>query len=103
MPTTDLDTDIWWQQLIFTYHSATQPTGITYVDGNTADVVGTTQDPMLIVEHHEIFTATPGALQDLRYTYDAVGNITQIEDVSDTLAGSHTYYTYDDLYRLINA
>ena len=31
--------------------SATQPTGVNYVDGRTADVVGTTQDPKLVVVH----------------------------------------------------
>lgn len=32
--------------------SATQPTGITYIDGRTSDVAGTTNDPKLTVEHY---------------------------------------------------
>jgi hypothetical protein len=42
-------------------------------------------------------------LQDISYTYDNVGNITQIQDnVTHQLAKSATYQ-YDDLYRLTNA
>ena len=42
-------------------------------------------------------------LQNLGYTYDAVGNITQIVDRSGTLSAATTTYEYDDLYRLVNA
>ncbi|MDP9316863.1 MAG: FG-GAP-like repeat-containing protein [Chloroflexota bacterium] len=54
--------------------------------------------------------ADPSVVQDLRYTYDPVGNITRIEDSSlqpvfhnnqqVDLVGS---YTYDAIYRLIEA
>ena len=40
--------------------------------------------------------------QDLNYTYDNAGNITQIMDASNTASAKTVNYTYDDLYRLIN-
>jgi YD repeat-containing protein len=48
-------------------------------------------------------TPFSGVLQDISYTYDAVGNITQIVDHSDTGAGKTVLYGYDDLYRLTSA
>lgn len=49
-------------------------------------------------------------LQDLRYTYDPVGNITEIEDraIPTVFFGNHqieprSEYTYDALYRLVEA
>lgn len=49
-------------------------------------------------------------LQDLRYTYDPVGNITEIEDraIPTIFFGNHqiaprSQYTYDALYRLVEA
>ncbi len=53
---------------------------------------------------------TPCGLQNLHYTYDPVGNITQIrDDAQDRIFHSNTYvlpgaeYRYDALYRLIAA
>ncbi len=42
-------------------------------------------------------------IQDITYTYDAVGNITQIADTSNTQARNTTAYAYDTLYRLTSA
>jgi RHS repeat-associated protein len=42
-------------------------------------------------------------VQDLNYTYDLIGNITQIVDVSATNTRKTTVYGYDDLYRLTSA
>jgi len=49
-------------------------------------------------------------LQDLKYWYDAVGNITTQKDdavqtiyFNNTIVDAHNYYTYDALYRLIKA
>lgn len=43
--------------------SATAPSGITYVDGRTADVAGTTEDPKLVVNHAAAVEANnPGKL-----------------------------------------
>jgi len=44
-----------------------------------------------------------GIIQDISYTYDAVGNITQITDHSDNGAAKTVLYGYDDLYRLTSA
>ena len=41
--------------------------------------------------------------QDLAYTYDNIGNITQVIDNSDTDSKKISNYVYDDLYRLISA
>ncbi|MFA5933696.1 MAG: FG-GAP-like repeat-containing protein [Candidatus Paceibacterota bacterium] len=41
-------------------------------------------------------------LQDLNYTYDNVGNITQIIDSSNTNGAKTSVFAYDDLYRLIS-
>jgi len=42
-------------------------------------------------------------IQDITFTYDKVGNITQINDVSQTGAGKRVDYGYDDLHRLTSA
>ena len=52
----------------------------------------------------------PGTIQDLRYTYDPVGNITRIEDdaLKTVFHGNQQIdaaceYTYDPVYRLVEA
>ena len=47
--------------------------------------------------------ASSAVLQDLNYSYDAVGNITQILDLSGTNSAASTSYQYDNLYRLTRA
>jgi RHS repeat-associated protein len=42
-------------------------------------------------------------LQDMNYTYDDVGNITQLFDTSSTTAQKTVLFEYDDLYRLTQA
>jgi RHS repeat-associated protein len=54
------------------------------------------------------FTATPPIqqgtkIQDVSYTYDAVGNITKVIDTSNTSTAKTVSYEYDDLNRLISA
>lgn len=44
-----------------------------------------------------------GHIQDLAYTYDAVGNITQMVDASFGVTAKTAVYTYDALYRLLLA
>lgn len=48
-------------------------------------------------------SAESNVLQDITYTYDAVGNITKITDVSGTQAAKVVLFGYDDLYRLTTA
>lgn len=57
-----------------------------------------------------ILTQKSGTLQDLNYTYDAVGNITQVNDAAvltifynNTAIDAVSDYTYDSLYRLLVA
>jgi RHS repeat-associated protein len=45
-------------------------------------------------------TTSPTVLQDISYSYDAVGNITAITDRSPTGAAKTVAFTYDDLNRL---
>lgn len=67
-----------------------------------AERTGTTNDPMLVVEH-SVYSVPASVLQDLRYSYDVVGNITQVLDLSGTNSYASTSYQYDNLYRLIRA
>lgn len=48
-------------------------------------------------------SGTSDVIQDISYTYDAVGNITKITDVSGTQAAKVVLFGYDDLYRLTTA
>ena len=53
---------------------------------------------------NKITTVAGGSrAQDLSYTYDAVGNITQLQDNSNTNSKKTVAYTYDDLNRLLSA
>lgn len=52
----------------------------------------------------------PGPLQDLSYTYDAVGNVTRIDDAAqqtvffdNQVVSASCDYTYDVIYRLVRA
>ena len=78
-------------------------------DFYAADQTGTTNAPVLVIEHSASggsgTPSSPGIIQSLNYTYDTIGNITQIVDISTTTAGAAatTTYTYDDLYRLLSA
>ncbi len=42
-------------------------------------------------------------IQDLNYTYDSIGNITKLVDVSQTATAKTLDYTYDKLSRLLSA
>ncbi|OGG44149.1 hypothetical protein A2841_00385 [Candidatus Kaiserbacteria bacterium RIFCSPHIGHO2_01_FULL_48_10] len=44
-----------------------------------------------------------GGIQNMRFTYDAVGNITQVSETSGSGLGRVVVYGYDDLYRLTSA
>ena len=48
-------------------------------------------------------TSASNALQNISYTYDAIGNITQVKDLSGFGGDKTVQYTYDDLYRLLTA
>ena len=64
-------------------------TTYTYADANTG---------CPLTNNYRLCTITTGSLQDLTYTYDAVGNVVTI---TDTVVGPATQtFGYDDLHRL---
>jgi RHS repeat-associated protein len=73
-----------------------------FITGYLAQEVGTDRDPKLVVVHATAPAPVP-TLQNMTFTYDAVGNITKIIDASNTMAAKTAVYTYDDLYRLTSA
>lgn len=81
------------------------PTGaigeITFTNGvvttNTFDI----NEAYLLTSKSTVKDTTD--LQDLTYTYDNVGNITNIADASDTDGAKNSAFAYDDLYRLTTA
>ncbi len=54
---------------------------------------------IVVIHPHNTFLN----LQDLNYTYDNNGNITQVVDTSDTAGAKTVTYTYDDLNRMLSA
>ena len=84
----------------FTYHSTNPPSDPLVVDATLTSrrmsLYGTYTADEVEGEPSQVF-------QKLNYTYDDVGNITQITDYSDTGTGKIAQYTYDDLHRLTNA
>ena len=79
--------------------SATLANGVTFAASESS---GATSDPVLSVTYTLGGTPQSATLQDLTYTYDALGNITSIADVSDTNTQKTTTYVYDDLSRLLS-
>jgi YD repeat-containing protein len=90
------------------YNAKGQRERIAY--GNGA-VTRYTYDPLTFRLTRLRTTRTGGdVLQDLRYTYDPAGNITHIRDdaqqtiyFNNSVVEPHAEYTYDALYRLIEA
>jgi RHS repeat-associated protein len=89
----------------FTSSSATTSQyNILYI--RSSEFSGTASDPYLDITYtqkSENTTTLPSTIQDLNYSYDAVGNITNIIDASDVDSAKTTDYVYDDLYRLTSA
>jgi len=90
------------------YNAKGQRERIEY--GNGA-VTSYTYDPLTFRLTRLTTTRSGGdRLQDLRYTYDPAGNITHIRDeaqqtvyFNNAVAEPHAEYTYDAIYRLIEA
>ena len=90
------------------------PTGLLTAAGGTTTTVGSstiqtfTSNGTFQVLSTASTTATTTtvythAIQDLNYTYDPVGNITQIVNAANNLTAGTTTYTYDNLNRLLSA
>lgn len=62
----------------------------------TSEYAGEVYDPYIEIT----YTETSETVQDFTYNYDAVGNITEIIDASDTDTAKLIEYVYDDIYRL---
>ncbi|MEN9558026.1 MAG: hypothetical protein RL141_395, partial [Candidatus Parcubacteria bacterium] len=79
-----------------------QASAITYANGVTTV---NTHDPAKRYRLTQKVSTLPNAskAQDLSYTYDAVGNITQLVDASSSSTRKTVSYTYDDLHRLTSA
>lgn len=83
------------------YNENDQPTAITYGNGvtttNTYDVA-----QRYWLTDRETTNGTD-ALQDLTYTFDNVGNITQVVDASDLKTALTATYGYNDFHQLTSA
>jgi len=79
------------------YNAAGQLTKITHGNGVVTDY---TYNPQTLRLDRLASAGPSGSLQDFRYTFDAVGNVTGIQDSLHT--GSQTF-GYDDLNRLTSA
>ena len=86
----------------FDYSPTDQPITISYANGATTTNTYDTTKLYRLTSKVTTIAASAHA-QDLSYTYDAVGNITQIVDASSTDTAKTANYTYDDLYRLTQA
>ena len=87
---------------LFTYHPNGLPERIEYANG-VVQVNQYDEDEVYRLRNKHTENQNGFVLQNISYTYDNVGNITQLEDSSDTLAAKRATYTYDDLYRLTRA
>jgi YD repeat-containing protein len=86
----------------FDYSPLGQPTSIIFANG--AATTNTYDQNSLYRLKKKVTTVPSGShAQDLAYTYDALGNITQIVDNGTSGSGKTVNYAYDDLSRLINA
>ena len=84
----------------FDYAPTDQVASIAYANGVNAT---NTYDPTQLYRLTQKISTLPGGggnAQNISYTYDADGNITQIVDTSNSGAGKTVNYTYDDLSRL---
>ncbi|PIT90164.1 MAG: hypothetical protein COU22_03725, partial [Candidatus Komeilibacteria bacterium CG10_big_fil_rev_8_21_14_0_10_41_13] len=72
------------------------------IDYHNGTVVNNTYNPdqAYRLTHKSTINQLNEVLQDLSYSYDNVGNITNLIDQSQTLLAKTTDYEYDNLYRL---
>jgi RHS repeat-associated protein len=86
----------------YDYSPTDQPATIAYANGS---VTTNTYDPAKLYRLVKKVTTIAGGdhAQDLSYTYDNDGNITQILDASNTDTAKTATYAYDDLNRLTSA
>lgn len=86
----------------FDYSPTEQITNLAYANGT--QTTNTYDSAKLYRLLNKTTTNTTGTqLQNLAYTYDNVGNITQLIDSSTTDSKKTVAYTYDSLYRLLSS
>lgn len=73
---------------------------IKFVDVAGADGAWSTATSSFVLTTATSTQSISGILQDISYTYDAFGNITQITDHSDSGAGKTIVYGYDNVHRM---
>jgi RHS repeat-associated protein len=83
------------------YSPLWQPTTIAYANGVTT--TNTYDGAEIYRLRNKVSIKGVTQLQHIIYTYDPLGNITQLADTSDTGSAKIVTYTYDDLSRLISA
>ncbi|MEI7772402.1 MAG: RHS repeat-associated core domain-containing protein, partial [Chloroflexales bacterium] len=102
---TNIDYDAKGQRVLIAYGNGAT-TGYDY-DPLTFRLIGLqTTRPAAPDSTASLLFKSPSVVQDLRYTYDPVGNITRIEDAAlrtTAQAGAACDYAYDALYRLTAA
>jgi RHS repeat-associated protein len=83
----------------FDYSPTDQPSVIAYANGVTQT---NSYDATKLYRLTQKVGALPGGsnAENMSYTYDAVGNITQLVDASASGTGKTVNYTYDDLSRM---
>jgi RHS repeat-associated protein len=86
----------------FDYAPNEQVSSISFANGMAQN---NTYDPAKLYRMTRKLSVLPNATkaQDLTYTYDAVGNITQLVEAGATNTRRTVNYGYDDLYRLTSA
>jgi RHS repeat-associated protein len=89
------------------YDAIGRRTLISYANGVRTDY---TYDPETFRLKHLLTTRGSDVLQDLRYTYDPVGNVTHVQDeaqqtifFANSMVKPHAEFTYDAVYRLVLA
>lgn len=93
-----------------TYAGSTLASSTTYYwrilfidDENAVGAWSTTTSTFTLAASGGGGTATSTIIQNITYTYDAVGNIIRMDDNSGNGLGKTVIYNYDDLYRLMGA
>lgn len=99
---TEAGTGLWSDVILAVTYS---PTGeivtISYADGS--QTINTYDSQKQYRLTHKLTMSGSSRIQDIAYTYDAVGNMTRLVDSSQTKTAKTVDYTYDDLNRLLSS
>ncbi len=92
-----------WSDVIsaVTYSPTGEIVTISYADGS--QTINTYDSQKQYRLTHKLTMSGSTRIQDVAYTYDAVGNMTCLVDSSQTKTAKTVDYTYDDLNRLLSS